>query len=74
MKIIFFLILQVLISSITASQWIFEATLPNIGSDEPNILQVKVIDSSVSWAFGIYNINVNQNYFFPYFARRSGSE
>ncbi len=35
----------------------------------PRIWQVCVIDSSVSWAYG--DINVNQNQYYPYFAKRT---
>ena len=69
MKTIFFLSFQLFISATAITQWVYEATLPNAGTHVPSIWQVRVIDSSVSWAFG--NINVNQNEYYPYFARRS---
>ena len=67
MKALLFFSLQILLTSLIISQWTYEATLPY--QQRPLVLQICVIDSSVSWAFG--NTNRSPNPYFPYFAIRT---
>ena len=69
MKTIFFLSFQLFITVTAVSQWMYETTLPNAGTYVPRIWQVCVIDSSVSC--DTCDINVNQNQYYPYFAKRT---
>ncbi len=64
--IIFFFICSLNVSLF--SQWQFDATLP-YNVHLPRILQVCVIDSSISWALG--NVTINQNTYAPYISRRT---
>ena len=69
MKTIFFLYLLVILPLNAFSQWTFNAKLPYDTAYPPNIRQICVIDSSVSWVCGTTNRNPNP--YAPYLAKRS---
>ncbi|HJY63836.1 MAG TPA: T9SS type A sorting domain-containing protein [Ignavibacteria bacterium] len=69
MKILSLISLQFLLTTVVISQWTLETTLPY--QQQPWILQICVIDSSVSWVLG--GVDINPNPYFPYFALRTKS-